>query len=457
MLFVQRAALAEVGPLDPALDGAQDHDLILRLAERLPPGQIGHVPAVLYHWRRSSRSTAADGAAKPYAVAAGQAAVSAHLARLGHPATVTSRRATTAYRVHWGFEREPAVTLIIPFKDEIASTRRCVRTVLEGTAYAAYDVVLVDNWSTAPELAAFKQEMAAERRVRILRVEEEFNYARLNNLAAAGTAAEFLMFMNNDLFVAGRDWLRLLVNEMLADEQVAVVGGKFVYPNRTVQHGGVVLGVGGVACHVGTGLGEADPGYCRRMEFAQDYSAVTAAGMLVRSAAFRAVGGFDEQALQVAFNDVDLCLKVRAAGHKVIWLPDFLAEHHESLSRGDDIRPVQENRFFHEMQTMIERWGSTLTSDPFYHPALSLERQAFFELVDPALAAHPPFLRTLFPLPVGEGRGGGPAAHNGAQNDRGPLTQPPPGGRGLSQRKRLPKTPRPTGLPRPHASGQTHD
>ncbi len=439
LLFVHRATLAAAGPLDPKLDGAQDHDLILRLAEHLSPSQIAHVPAVLYHWRRSERSTASDGAAKPYAVAAGQAAVAQHLARLARPACVTPRGTTTSYRIDWLYAQQPPVTLIIPFKDEITTTRRCVRTVLDGTDYAAFDLVLVDNWSTAPEIARFRQELAGEPRVRLLRVEEEFNYARLNNLAAASTAAEFLVFMNNDLFVSGRDWLRVLVNEALADPQVAIVGGKFVYPNRTLQHGGVVLGVGGVACHVGTGLGEAEPGYARRLEFAQDYSAVTAAGMLMRSSVFRAVGGFDEQVLRVAFNDVDLCLKARAAGHKVIWTPAFLAEHHESLSRGDDIRPVQENRFFHEMQSMVERWGATLTSDPFYHPALSLERQAFFELVDPVAAAQRPIAPRLstppsvigLPLPVGKGRGEGTP--------------------------RAPRTRRRSGSTSPHASGRTRD
>ena len=459
LLFIRRDVLVEVGPLDPERDGAQDHDLILRLAERLPPEQISHVPAVLYHWRRSDRSTAADGAAaKPYAVAAGQASVAAHLARLGRPALVTSRRATTAFRTVWGFTREPPVSLIIPFKDEIATTRRCVETVLEGTDYAAYDVTLVDNWSTAPELDGFRQEMARHRRVRILRVEEEFNYARLNNLAAADTGAEFLMFMNNDLFVEGRNWLRTLVNEALADESVAIVGGKFVYPNRTVQHGGVVLGVGGVACHVGTGLSETDPGYGRRLEFAQEYAAVTAAGMLMRASVFRAVGGFDERALRVAFNDVDLCLKARAAGHTVVWTPDFVAAHHESLSRGDDIRPVQENRFFHEMQTMLERWGGTLTSDPFYHPALSLERQAFFELVDPGTAARSSFTRPSLPLPLaGEGRGEG----GGAQvvevecRARNPLT--PTLSRKRERESKAAKTPPPSGSTSPRASARTRD
>ena len=387
LLFVRRDALTAAGPLDPAMDGAQDHDLILRLSERLAPEQIVHVPAVLYHWRRSKSSTAGDVSTKPYAIEAGRAAVLGHLGRVGRQAVVASRRNTTSYRTMWRVAGDPPVTLIIPFKDEIATTQQCVQAVLGGTDYANYRLILVDNWSTAPELDAFRAEMRRHERVSILRVEEEFNYSRLNNLAAAQTDSAFLMFMNNDLFVSGSDWLRVLVGEMLADERVAIVGGKFFYPNRTVQHAGVVLGVGGVACHMGTGLSETDPGYCRRLEFTQEYSAVTAAGMLVRAASFQEVGGFDEQHLRVAFNDVDLCLKMRAAGYKVIWTPEFVAEHRESLSRGDDTRPLQENRFFHEMQTMIERWGPVLTADPFYNPNLSLDRQAYFELRDPEEAA----------------------------------------------------------------------
>ena len=387
LLFVAAPLLKEVGALNGAMNGAQDHDLILRLSERLRPDEIAHVPAILYHWRRSETSTAGDVSAKPYAIDAGVQAVQAHLRRIGRPGQVRSRASTTSYRIEWQTTQTPPVTIIIPFKDELATTRRCVQTLVDQTDYAAYDIILVDNWSTSPKLARFMDDMANSGRVRVMRVEEAFNYSRLNNMAAASTPADFLVFMNNDLFVSTADWLRSLVNEALADPSVAIVGGKFVYPNRTVQHAGVVLGVGGVACHMATGIGEADPGYCRRVEFAQEYSAVTAAGMLMRASVFREIGGFDEVALTVAFNDVDLCLRAREAGYKVIWTPDFLAEHHESLSRGDDTRPMQENRFFHEMQTMIERWGDVLTTDPFYNPNVSMDRQAFFELEDPAVAA----------------------------------------------------------------------
>lgn len=383
LLFVQKSLLDAAGPLSVRHDGAQDHDLILRLSERLEPGQIHHVPEVLYHWRITAGSTAAAVSNKPYAADAGVRAVSEHLARLGRPADVESIDGMTVYRARWRLADAPKVTVIIPFKDEIATTERCLAALL-GTGYGSFDVILVDNWSTAPELARLQQGVATMPHVRMLRIEEEFNYSRLNNLAAAESDADYFVFMNNDLFVHEPGWLRAAVAEAAVDPSVGAVGGKFFYPNGTIQHAGVVLGIGGVAGHVHVGLPAGDHGYGGRMLFAQEMSAVTAAGMLVRASAFRAVGGFDEVRLKVAFNDIDLCLKLRRAGYKVVWTPDFVAEHHESLSRGDDERPVQEARFFDEIEVMKARWGETLERDPFYNPHFSLEKQAFFDLRDPA-------------------------------------------------------------------------
>ena len=197
-------------------------------------------------------------------------------------------------------------------------------------------------------------------------MEEEFNFSRLNNLAVKACPADYYVFMNNDLFVTDPNWLRAAVNEALVDNKVGIVGGKFCYPDGSVQHAGVVLGLGGIAGHTFMGLPSDNIGYCGRAVLAQELSAVTAAGMLVRAEAFDAVGGFDDVALKVAFNDVDLCLRVRQAGYRVIMTPDFAAEHHESLSRGLDTRPTQEGRFFREVETMRERWGALLESDPYY-------------------------------------------------------------------------------------------
>ena len=383
LLMVERETLRAIGPLDPRLDGAQDHDMVLRLSEHVPPASIHHVPEVLYHWRKTPNSTAVATSNKPYASLAGIRAVSGHLARLGRPATVTNLQGSTFYRVAWRTEHAPRVAVIIPYRDRIAMTRECVMRVLDLTGYPEYELILVDNWSVSAEAEAFAAEMAALPRVRVMRVEEEFNYSRLNNAAMEQTDAPFVVFMNNDLFVEQRDWLRILVNEAVVDHEVGAVGGKFVYPDRTVQHGGVVIGVGGVAGHVHSHLAEDDPGYGARAILPQQLSAVTAAAMLVRTEAFHAAGGFDERDLTVAFNDIDLCLKIGAAGYRIVWTPDFIAEHRESISRGRDDHPGKESRVFHEVQTMIERWGSTLRSDPFYSQWLSLEGSPFHALADP--------------------------------------------------------------------------
>ncbi len=381
LVMIDRSTLERVGDLNTTYNGAQDHDFLLRVSEKLSPKEIVHVPEVLYHWRKSETSTASSTGAKQYAVDAGLNAVSDHLRRRGKVAQVTSFNDSTWYKVRWLVEKEPSITIIVPFKEEIAVTRHCVDCILKNTAYQNFDVILVDNWSTSTESQDFTEEMNALPTVQVLRVEEDFNYSRINNLAARQSGSEYYVLMNNDLFVTDMDWLRTIVNEALVDDQVGIVGGKFVYPNRMVQHAGVVLGVGGVATHAHMGIGENDPGYAARALFAQELSAVTAACLLVRSSLFWQVGGLDEDKLAVAFNDVDLCLKIRLAGYKVIWTPEFLAEHHESLSRGaDDTNPIKESRFFHEMQTMIERYGILLQTDPYYSKHFSLEMRPFYDL-----------------------------------------------------------------------------
>ncbi len=382
LLMVRRDILDKVGPLRSAYDGAQDHDLILRLSEAVPESEILHVPEILYHWRKTANSTATSISAKTYAIDAGVKAVGDHLERLGRPASVRAVNGMTLYDVRFPLKQSPRVTIVIPFKDQIETTQRCIDTLEKRTAYRNWDVVLVDNWSTSSESTKFAAAIGRKKNMRLLRVEEPFNYSRLNNLAVKTTQADYLVFMNNDLFVSSDDWLTAILSEAESDPKVGAVGGRFTYPNGTIQHAGVVLGIGGVAGHVHVGLPKDDGGYGGRASFAQEISAVTGAGMLVRRSAFDAVGGFDETDLQVAFNDIDLCLKLRQAGYCVIYTPAFRAEHHESLSRGDDERPMQEARFFEEIEVMRERWGGALLRDPFYSRHFSLDKQAFFDLVD---------------------------------------------------------------------------
>lgn len=383
LLFVRKQELDKVGYLDSRFDGAQDHDLILRLGEAIPRASIHHVAEVLYHWRITPQSTASSVANKSYAVQAGIDSVAAHLQRLGRPSDVTSINDITLYKANWKTTRTPLVTVIIPFKDEIETTRQCLTDLLKRTKYDNYDIILVDNWSTSAEYLQFADEIKSMEKVRLLRIEQPFNYSRINNLAAASSNSEFFVFMNNDLFVTDSLWLRMAIDEMIVDPEVAIVGGRFYYPNGTVQHAGVVLGVGGVAGHVHVGVPRGEYGYAGRMLFAQEISAVTAAGMVMQASVFREVGGFDEVCLQVAFNDIDLCLKVTSAGYRIIWIPDFVADHHESLSRGSDERPVQEARFFAETQLMKERWGEKLLADPYYNKHFTLDGQPYFDLSDP--------------------------------------------------------------------------
>ena len=386
LLFVSAATLTAVGPLRPDYDGAQDHDLILRLAEAVPGAQIHHVPEVLYHWRKTPNSTAVDVSRKGYAVEAGVRCVSDHLKRRRLEAEVSPIRGLTLYRVRWLAREQPSVTIIVPFKDQIQTTQRCLDALLSRTAYKQFDIILVDNWSTTVEAQAFIKRARRFSRVRVITVEEEFNYSRLNNLAAAETQSDYLFFMNNDVFVQDPSWLSTLIGETSLSPDVAVIGGKFIYPNRTVQHAGVVIGPEGVAAHAHRGVPEAEYGYIGRAMLSHEVSAVTAAGMLIRADVFREVGGFDEVELKVAYNDVDLCLRVREAGWRVIWCAEFVAEHHESLSRGSDDRPEQEARFFRETQLMKQRWGARplFQRDPFYSPFFTVDRQPYFDLVDPA-------------------------------------------------------------------------
>ncbi|WP_428395666.1 glycosyltransferase family 2 protein [Lichenicoccus sp.] len=380
LTLVQRTLARKVGLLDRTMDGAQDHDFLLRAIEHLSCDEICHVPEVLYHWRRAAQSTASSGAVKPYAVAAGERCIAAHLDRMQRPATVRSLNGGTLYRIDWQYPQTTRVAVIIPFKDRSEMTARCVAHLQRHTDSSNLDIILVDNGSVEEATRAELKRLAADPTISVLRVDEPFNYSRLNNLAVQNSTAEFFVFMNNDLFVQDNDWLPRLLSEATTDETVGAVGGKFLFENRTIQHSGVVLGLGGVAGHVFVGANESYGGYGNRALVAHEVSAVTAACMLVRAEVFRAVGGFDETDLKVAFNDIDLCLRIREAGHRIIMAPEFVAEHHESISRGSEDSPEKASRFRREAAIMQARWGQALLGDPFYSKNFSLDQQPYFNL-----------------------------------------------------------------------------
>lgn len=383
-VLVDAVVARKAGALDDRLDGAQDHDFLLRLCELLRPEQIHHVPEVLYHWRKSATSTASTGDAKPAAARAGETAVAAHLARRKLPAEVTKRGSLTCYRIGWKppqrARKGARVSILIPFRDHIDLTEACVAAIRKYTRDVEYEIILLDNWSSTSAAEEFCTRQGNLANTRVIRIAEPFNYSRINNIGASTARHDYLLFMNNDVFVSDPDWLRMMLNELLVNEHVAAVGIKLIYPNRTVQHAGVVLGVGGIADHAFRGLAAAAPGYMMRAIAAQQISAVTGACMLARKVAFDAVGGFDEAELPVAFNDIDLCLKLTAAGWEIVFTPDVVAEHRESISRGDDFNEEKVARFMLENEVMRRRYADVLPYDPFYNRHFSREGGVYREL-----------------------------------------------------------------------------
>jgi GT2 family glycosyltransferase len=383
-VFCDVELVRQAGGFVSANDGAQDHDFLLRAVEVTTPADIHHVAEVLYHWRKSGSSTAGAGAVKPEAMSAGRRAVAEHLRRRRMPAEVSARGGLTCYKVSWEppveRKRGAGVSILIPFRDHIDLTRACVDAIRKFTRDVNYEIILLDNWSNGVAAEIFCTEQANLPGTSVIRLAEPFNYSRINNVGARAARYDFVLFMNNDVFVGQPGWLRTMLNECLADEQVGAVGAKLLYANGTVQHAGVVLGVGGIADHAFRGLAGQAPGYVMRAITTQRVSAVTAACMLVRKAAFDEVGGFDEAELTIAFNDVDLCIKLGNAGWHIIFAAEAVAEHRESMSRGDDLNESKVARFMLENEAMRQRHADVLPHDPFYNPHFSREGGVYREL-----------------------------------------------------------------------------
>jgi GT2 family glycosyltransferase len=367
LLMVETALARAAGGFDAAFDGAQDHDFVLRLTEHLAPAEIHHVPEMLYHWRISEVSTAGYGQAKPYAGLAGRQAVASHLQRRNIAAKVFIRGDSTCYRTEFGAADDPGVSILIPFRDQVELTRKCVEAVRDSVRDMRTELILLDNWSSSAAAEVFCVAQSRLPDTSVIRIAEPFNYARINNIGVKAAKFPYLLFLNNDVLVHDSAWLRVMLNEALADANVGAVGAKLLYPNGGVQHAGVVLGIGGVADHAFRGLAANAPGYMAHAITAREVAAVTAACMLVRREIFDLVGGFDEAELGIAFNDIDLCLKFRQAGYKIAFNPDAIAEHHESMSRGDDLDHQKLGRFMRENAVMLERWRDALPEDPFYN------------------------------------------------------------------------------------------
>ncbi|HEY2801200.1 MAG TPA: glycosyltransferase family 2 protein [Chthoniobacterales bacterium] len=376
-----------IGRFREGYEGAQDHDLVLRCLEQIRPEQIRHIPRILYHWRSAPGSVAATPAAKPYAKETARRALTNHLQRKNVAARVEAcPENPEAHRVVYAVsEPAPLVTIIIPTRDRVALLRRCLGSIRGLTSYSCLEIIVVDNGSIEAETLEYFRQLEADSQARIISNAEPFDFSRLNNLAAAEARGEILAFLNNDVEATEAGWLSEMVSHAVRPE-VGAVGARLWYADETLQHGGVVLGLGGVAGHPFLRMPRGHHGYFDRAILQRLCAAVTGACLLTRRTAFVQLGGFDEENLSVDFSDIDYCLRAAEVGLATVWTPYANLIHAESVSRGHHRTPEDQARFFREATYMQTRHGAALARDPFYNPNLSLQLPGYGLAFPPRLA-----------------------------------------------------------------------
>ncbi len=368
--------LRKIGGFRNGFDGAQDFDLLLRATEN--GERVVHIPKVLYHWRKSETSTASSSAAKPAASAAGLRALAESLSRRGIDATAEHGPYPTTYRVRRAIAGQPLVSILLPFRDKPNLLATCVKSILDKTDYPRFEILGIDNGSIEPATHVLMHELAAmDARVRFIRHDVPFNFSAINNFAARQAQGEHLLFLNNDTEVISPCWMRAMLEHSQRPE-VGVVGAKLLYPDDRIQHGGVIIGIGGVAGHAHLLQPGDHPGYFARAQLPQELSAVTFACAMSRRSTFAILGGLNETDLTIAFNDIDYCLRAREVGLLILYTPYAVLYHHESRTRGYEDNPEKQSRFARETAYMQQRHAGILQrGDPYYNPNLRLDTHDF--------------------------------------------------------------------------------
>lgn len=375
----EKKLVEEVGGFRVGYEGAQDYDLVLRCVEKVNPKEIYHIPKVCYHWRSHDESTAKSGDAKPYAMLAGEKALNDHMTRQKTGGVI--RLINTSYRAYYCLPTlTPLVSIIIPTRNGYSILKKCIDSILAKTKYFNYEILVIDNGSDEPESLAYLQKIQKKHdNIIIHREDSPFNYSYLNNRGVDFSRGEIICLLNNDIEVKSPDWLDEMVGHALRPG-IACVGAKLLYPNGTVQHGGVILGVGRehrYAGHSHKGFPESSLGYAARLGVVSNFSAVTGACLVIEKKIYKSLGGLNEVDLKVACNDVDLCLKAIKAGYRNIYTPYATLYHHESISRGYEDSPDKQARFERERLYMINTWGDYFNRDPAYNPNLTLDFEDF--------------------------------------------------------------------------------
>lgn len=356
-------------------DGSQDYDLVLRLTEKAK--KIVHIPRILYYWRAHAQSVAEDVSAKPYVIEAAHLALQEHLKRVGLKGEVLDTVIPSVYRMKYDIAGEPLVSILIPNKDHVDDLKRCLDSIFRVSVYRNFEIIVIENNSTEDSTFAYYRQIQEKwPNVHVITWDSGFNYSAINNYGAENAKGEYYLLLNNDTEIITPDWIEEML--MFAQrEDVGAAGAMLYYPDDTIQHAGVILGIGGVAGHSHKYFKRGDYGYMSRLSLAQNLSAVTAACVMIRKDVWEQIGGLDES-LAVAFNDVDMCMRIRKAGYLIVWTPFAELYHYESKSRGYEDTPDKQERFRSEVERFQKRWGKELAAgDPYYNPNLTLKREDF--------------------------------------------------------------------------------
>ncbi len=369
----KRELLKEAGELRKECDGSQDFDLILRLTEKAE--HIVHIPRILYYWRSHPESTAGNIRTKLYAVESGHRALQDHLRRIGLEGEVLDAALPTTYRIRYKINGNPKISIVIPNQDHTDDLHTCLDSIFSISTYKNFEVVIVENGSKTKEIFSYYKEIEAKwDNVHVLLWDGAFNYAAINNFGVQQAQGEYVLLLNNDTKVITPEWME----EMLMFSQrsdVGAVGAKLYYPDNTIQHAGIIIGIDSTAEHLHKGANKDEYGFMGRLIYVQNLSAVTGACMMIRRSIWDGVGGLDER-FAVAFNDVDICMKIRKAGYLIVWTPYSELYHYESKSRGYEDTPEKRKRFLSESRLFQTQWAAELAmGDPYYNPNLALVLQ----------------------------------------------------------------------------------
>ena len=376
-LGVYRTALVrQIGGFREGFEGSQDYDLVLRLTERTQ--KIYHIPKVLYHWRTILGSTALAPESKEYAYEAGLKALQEALARRGEGGWVEEVQSYPGhYIVRYPLRKKPLISILIPTRDNAECLDACLQSIITKTTYSNYEILVLDNGSiqqnTKSVFANWQRKEPSK--IRVVPLEMPFNYSRLNNLGVNNARGDLLLLLNDDVTVITPEWLQEMANQALRPN-IGAVGAHLLYPDDTIQHAGIILGIGGIANHSHRYVQADSPGYYGWLLAVTNYVAVTGACLMVKKDLYLSLRGFDET-LAVAYNDVDFCLRLLRKGYYNVTIPQVRLYHVESKSRGKDDNDEKRERFRRETETMRERWGDLIRKDPFYNPNLTRQREDF--------------------------------------------------------------------------------